>query len=96
MVLGNNINELNGLAVCAAGGSNMRLVLPPPLQFLGLQKIFLSFSCPRRSRFPFSVMFGLDPDIQVKQGIKNFLDPRVYSSLALGHEDDGICGGVIW
>ena len=32
------------------------------------------------SRFPFSVIFGLDPNIQVKQGIKNFLDPRVYSS----------------
>ncbi len=34
------------------------------------------------------VTFGLDPNIQVEQGIKCFLDPRVYSSLALGHEDD--------
>ena len=34
------------------------------------------------------VTFGLDPNIQVEQGIKIFLDPRVYSSLALGHEDD--------
>ena len=30
VILGNNSNELNGLAVCAAGGSNMCLVLPPP------------------------------------------------------------------
>ena len=53
------------------------------------------------------VTFGLDPEVQVEQGIKCFLDPRVYSSLALGHEDDkrevkpehdGFCkiGGVIW
>ena len=34
------------------------------------------------------VTFGLDPEVQVEQGIKCFLDPRVYSSLALGHEDD--------
>ena len=34
------------------------------------------------------VTFGLDPEVQVEQGIKIFLDPRVYSSLALGHEDD--------
>ena len=31
--LGDNINELNGLAVGAAGGSNMCLVLPPPYSF---------------------------------------------------------------
>ena len=36
----------------------------------------------------FTVTFGLDPEVQVEQGIKCFLDPRVYSSLALGHEDD--------
>ena len=34
------------------------------------------------------VTFGLDPEVQVEQGIKCFLDPRVYSLLALGHEDD--------
>ena len=36
-----------------------------------------------------TVMFGLDPDIQVKRfSCIGFLDPRVYSSLALGPEDD--------
>ena len=30
MIFGNDIRELNGLAAGAAGGSNMRLVLPPP------------------------------------------------------------------
>ena len=30
MIFWSDINELNRLAVCAAGGSNMRLVLPPP------------------------------------------------------------------
>ena len=62
---------------------------------------------PEAEPISFSVTFGLDPEVQVEQGIKCFLDPRVYSSLALGHEDDKrevkpehdcFCkiGGVIW
>ena len=34
MAFFDNINKLNGLAVCAAGGSNMRLVLPPSVSRL--------------------------------------------------------------
>ena len=44
---------------------------------------------PEAASISFSVIFGLDPNIQVKQRSLFFsLDPRVYSSLTLGHEDD--------
>ena len=39
MAFFDNINGLNGLVAGAAGGSDARLVLPPPLQFLGFPRI---------------------------------------------------------
>ena len=106
MAFFDNINGLNGLVAGAAGGSSTRLVLPPPT-VSRLTEEFSVILVPEAEPISFSVIFGLDPNIQVEQGIKIFLDPRVYSSLALGHEDDkrevkpehdGFCkiGGVIW
>ena len=82
-----------------------RLTLP--LTVSRLTEEFSVILVPEAEPISFSVIFGLDPNIQVEQGIKIFLDPRVYSLLALGHEDDkrevkpepdGFCkiGGVIW
>ena len=79
----------------------------PPPTVSRLTEEFSVILVPEAEPISFSVIFGLDPNIQVEQGIKIFLDPRVYSSLALGHEDDkrevkpehdGFCkiGGVIW
>ena len=60
----------------------------PPPTVSRLTEEFSVILVPEAEPISFSVIFGLDPNIQVEQGIKIFLDPRVYSSLALGHEDD--------
>ena len=52
----------------------------PPPTVSRLTEEFSVILVPEAEPISFSVIFGLDPNIQVKQGIKNFLDPRVYSS----------------